>query len=134
MTNEEYLTVTRSEDIDGFVCRSDGWGISAESANEEDAVNFVKGALLCALGTRMQVIPNDVTIRFHVQRRLEGKSDPILCDIVDCSSHPTYECVCRRCANEPTRKERYHSCKTHQLEVGSMHMRVRERPADWKAL
>lgn len=63
----EEIEVKRSEDLtNGWVCSS--WrGIQAESTNKEDAIQFVKGSIVCGLGQFLKDIPDELVVVFKVK-------------------------------------------------------------------
>lgn len=75
MKLHELLIVEPSLNIEGVVCRSTTYGVSAESSNEIDAINFVKGAMLCALGELWRKIPDEITIVFEIDRSALMKNE-----------------------------------------------------------
>lgn len=50
---------------------------------------------------------------------------------IKCAVTPTLVCACRRCANEPTEEEKFHTCAAHRDSVSASHQRVRGRDAVW---
>lgn len=134
-TYHQVLVVEPSTQTPGaFVCRSKTWGIRVESADAEKAANFVKGATLSLLGGLWTEIPDEVHIRFEVDR--SALSQRPLCDAkpphsAGCAD-PSYECVCSRCQREPTADERFHACAMHRNEIAEEHYLVRGTGAIWK--
>lgn len=125
----EQIAVTRSKDIDGYVCRSVTWGITCESEKEAHALNFVKGATLAVIGMGKE-LPGELVVKFVVDR--SALVGPKLCDGM-CGKPISYVCFCRRCAREPD--DRYHICGAPECrdKVAAIHYRVREREACWEA-
>lgn len=74
MRPRELLVLKPSHEYPGQIeCRSAMLGIIGVHTNEKEAVNFVKGATLCALGELWKEIPDEVVISFEIDRSaLEG--------------------------------------------------------------
>lgn len=127
-TSTYLLVVTRStDDPDLFVCTSKDHQVSAESHNAEDAINFVKGATLCAIGGLWKEIPDELTVRFEVNRSVVPHCDfelGLVPGVLPCKKKPTFKCGCDRCSAE----EPFRSCAEHRADVELRHERVYPNP------
>lgn len=53
-----------------------------------------------------------------------------------CSRKAVLQCICPRCASEPTLAEKFHACEdeTHRSQIAAFHGRMRGRPVEWMRL
>jgi len=137
--NVQHLVIEHStDDPEAFVCRSEDLQISSESRDIESAINFVKGASICALGDLWKEIPNEVHIKFEIDqsRVMSGETEikAAHCDyqtglapgLIACKRKPTFTCCCPRCDSEPV-DGKFHSCADHRAEVVERHARIYPR-------
>lgn len=134
-----HLVIKHSEDdLEAFVCTSLDHQVSAESRRMEEAINFVKGASLSALGELWKEIPNDVHIKFEIdQSAVESNEAEIRaahCDyqtgvtpgVIACKQKLAFVCGCSRCGSEQE-DGKFHSCADHRAEVEERHAHIYPR-------
>lgn len=127
---KQLLTLTRSAELtNGFECRSETFGVTASSIVAEEAVNFVKGSVLAAIGMR-QHIPNELTVTFSIDRT--ALVDVPFCSGLGCGVPPSWECRCVGCLDGWG--GRFWCCSLHRERRGVWHDEVRGNPALWVRL
>lgn len=137
--NVQHIIIEHSpDDPEAFVCRSADLQISSESRDIESAINFVKGASLCALGELWKKVPDDVHIKFEINYRAvemtEADREKPHCDyrmgdipgVIACKRIPVFTCGCPRCDSERA-DGKFRSCAEHRGEVSVRHTHIYPR-------